>query len=148
MTNSNKPNKQNMDQTRPWNAVIIEDNQIDAFVCKRLLETAGIVSAVQWITSVDDALEYLKNPDHKPDIIFVDLQIPVKDGLYFLEKYNKERNREDMPIVIVLTSFINKQIVDKIKHYKSVFKVMEKPLNHQVIAELYQELTSPTLTLA
>lgn len=149
MTDLNHSNKSKATGSEKWHAIIVDDNQIDAFVCKRLLETSEIISSAKWISNTDDALGYLRNDrNQSPNIIFVDLQIPIKDGFYFLQEYSKNfKNDEESPAIVVLTSYINKQITDKIKNYKTVFKIIEKPLNLAVIKELQQEILNSALTV-
>jgi len=51
-----------------------------------------------------DALARLKAMEHRPDLIFLDLNMPVMDGKQFLERIKKERSLAQIPIAIYTTS--------------------------------------------
>ena len=143
-------NKLDTSEVNQWDVLIIDDNQIDAFVCQRLLETANIVDTTNWLPSAKEGLDYIGQPDNRsPKLIFLDLQMPIKDGFYFLEQYNKKyAGQSETPLIIVLTSYINDQITAKINAYPFVFRVIEKPLDINVISDLWKEISTAALTIA
>ena len=87
------------------------------------------------------ALEYLE--EHKddvlklPDIIFLDINMPIVDGFVFLyefEKFNETiRNKCK---VIILSSSDNKRDIDKIVNNDHVIKFVTKPLTENALSEI------------
>lgn len=51
-----------------------------------------------------DALTRLKVMEPRPDLIFLDLNMPVMDGKQFLEKIKKDKSLAQIPIAIYSTS--------------------------------------------
>lgn len=51
-----------------------------------------------------DAIEKLLNHAYKPDIIFLDLNMPLMDGKQFLKELKSRENLKDIPVVILSTS--------------------------------------------
>ena len=79
------------------NAVIIDDERLARQELKRLLEVHSDVDIVSEFGDADEAIAYLK--DNQPDLIFLDIQMPGKDGFQFLEAL------ERVPNVIFVTAY-------------------------------------------
>ena len=68
-------------------------------------------------------------PDLLPDVIFLDINMPVMDGWEFLEAFqNIPAASRDHCKVFMLTSSINNQDIEKSKSYKTVLDFISKPL--------------------
>ncbi len=75
------------------NVLLVDDNEIDNFINERIITSSSFCEHVIVRNSADGALNYLKeiagSSDKIPDIIFLDLNMPVKDGFGFLEDFSK-----------------------------------------------------------
>jgi len=66
--------------------MMIDDNQIDQMLYKRIIERSGLVEKLQSFSMADEALEYLKSePENWPDVVLLDINMPKMDGFEFLE---------------------------------------------------------------
>lgn len=73
---------------------LIDDDETTNFVNQILIEKAECAHEVRSVTSGLAALEYLKSVDEdgkypQPDMIFLDINMPVMDGWEFIEEYKK-----------------------------------------------------------
>ena len=70
--------------------MLIDDNELDIMVNKKLIETENFSSRAVSYTSAQEALDYLKNnttsPDSLPVIIFLDIMMPGMDGFQLLKE--------------------------------------------------------------
>lgn len=82
------------------------------------------------------AIEYFQNGGEKPNLIFLDINMPEIDGWAFLEFY---KDIEDKAPVIMLTSSIDPKDVEKSRQYDCVLDFISKPLMPDVIARLFAE---------
>ncbi len=78
-------------------ALIVDDSQLARQELKHLLKTANDVQIVGEAESAEEALE--KTLDLKPELLFLDIQMPGKDGFELLQEL------EEVPEVIFTTAF-------------------------------------------
>ena len=116
--------------------LLIDDNSIDNFVNKKLIEMTGFASDVEVYESAVDALNNLKTrkKEEFPDVIFLDIMMPVMDGFAFLEEYNKlgQDHREKCKIIMLSTSE-SFQDLNKANKNPLVQKFLNKPLTEPVL---------------
>jgi len=88
--------------------LIVEDEQLLNEAYARVLTAAHI--ALQRAYNGKEALELLKK--HKPDIILLDLRMPVMDGIEFLKKL---KPKETCPTVkiIVFSNYDDQREIDE-----------------------------------
>jgi CheY-like chemotaxis protein len=72
-----------------------------------------------------------------PDIIFLDIDMPLMDGFAFLDEFDKMKEETKKHCkIIMLTSSINPYDINKSKKYDYVKKYIRKPLSEDNIKNL------------
>ena len=107
----------------------------------RLMQLTNVSDRFLTFINGREAIEYLeKNKNFEtelPDIIFLDINMPIVDGFVFLyefEKFNEVvRNKCK---VIILSSSDNKRDIDKIVNNNHVIKFITKPLTEVALDEI------------
>jgi len=118
--------------------LLVDDNEIDNFINERIITSSGFAENVVVKFSADAALDYLReissNPALIPDFIFLDLNMPVKDGFGFLNDYSQiseqVRNKSK---VIVLSSSISPDDINRASVNPYVYKYLNKPLSEKYL---------------
>jgi two-component system, chemotaxis family, chemotaxis protein CheY len=83
----------------PTQVLIVEDDaDIRETVAELLLEEGY---GVQTATSGADALEHLAAATTLPDVVLLDLMMPVMDGWTFYDNLQKETRWASLPIVVI-----------------------------------------------
>jgi len=90
--------------------LIVDDSDIDAFIHARILERIKRVKEIHTASNGQQALDLLNqyslNVKPLPQIIFLDLNMPIMDGFAFVEAFRKTplNGKEKVKIVIVTSS--------------------------------------------
>ena len=123
--------------------MLVDDNDTDNFISKRIIEITKFSDNVIVKNSGKSALDYLlenqESPALIPDIIFLDINMPIVDGFVFLYEYEKFGNEiKDKCRVIILSSSDNKRDIDKIINNDFVIKFVTKPLTENTLHEIQE----------
>ncbi len=126
-------------QPRFKRVLLIDDNEIDNFINERIITSTGFSEECTVKTSVDAAIDHLKNiggnTEVLPQLIFLDLNMPGKDGFAFLEIFNTlDKEIRNFCRVVVLSSSISPEDINRASAHPNVIKYLNKPL-----AEKYLE---------
>jgi CheY-like chemotaxis protein len=127
--------------------LLIDDNDTDNFIHKRIVELAGFSKNIVVKNSGKSALEYLETlkatPENVPGVVFLDINMPIVDGFVFLFEYDNfpDEIKEKCKIVI-LSSSDNKKDIDRIVDNEYVIHFITKPLSEESLEELKSILIS------
>ena len=127
---------------RPIDLVmLVDDNDTDNFISKRIIEITKFANRVEVKNSGKSALDYLRenesNIENLPNLIFLDINMPIVDGFVFLYEFEKfSDNIKDKCKVIILSSSDNKRDIDKIVNNNHVIKFITKPLTESALDEV------------
>jgi CheY-like chemotaxis protein len=121
--------------------LIIDDNDIDNFITQRVLNKENFTKQVDICTSGAEALDYIKkhshNLDQLPDVIFLDLNMPVVDGFVFLFEFEDfSQAVKNKCKIVVLSSLLDKLAIDKVLRNESVTDFIPKPLTQSALQRL------------
>ncbi len=121
--------------------MLVDDNDTDNFISKRIIEITKFAKRVVVKNSGKSALDYLKeneeNADELPNLIFLDINMPIVDGFVFLYEFEKFNTIiKDKCKVIILSSSDNKRDIDKIVNNNHVIKFITKPLTESSLEEI------------
>lgn len=129
--------------TKIKNVMLIDDNPNDNFFHQRVLSKFDKSIHVQVNEDAVSALEQLKesgDASTKPDIIFLDINMPIMNGWEFLEEYKKLVPEKQIDLIIImLTTSDNPADIVKVKDYNFVSDFRTKPLTMEMIKEIEEQ---------
>jgi CheY-like chemotaxis protein len=124
--------------------LLIDDNSTSVFLTERLLKRESFSENIRSFLSAQDALGYLEErlPLYAPEVIFLDLNMPVMDGWDFLEALQPHApNLADRCRIYILTSSLAPSDAAKAKEYTLVSGLIHKPVDRQMLHTIRAELT-------
>ncbi len=125
------------------NIIIVEDDPISRLLIKTLVNKNYNVDQNDTFLNGEEAINYIKNraelQEELPDIILLDINMPVMDGWEFLEEIARVEKAKAIPIVM-LTSSIDAEDEARSKTYNNVIGYYYKPLNKQSLNEIMSSL--------
>jgi CheY-like chemotaxis protein len=121
--------------------MLVDDNDTDNFIHKRVIELTGFAKSIVVKNSGKSALEYLEsnknNISNLPDVIFLDINMPIVDGFVFLFEYeNFPENLKQKCRIAILSSSDNKRDIDRIVDNEYVVNFITKPLSEEALGDL------------
>lgn len=126
-------------QNRVKTTCIIDDDPIFVFGTKKIMQKFNFCNNFIVYNNGQIAFEGIKNLLSKneeiPDIILLDLNMPILDGWGFLAEFITLPISKKITIYIV-TSSINPIDINKAKTYESVSNYIIKPITRNSIVEI------------
>ena len=127
-----------MTQHRYKTCLLIDDNYIDNFVTRKILQSGNFVEDIIVRQSPDEAIESLLTGTIQPDVIFLDIRMPLMSGFEFLEEYDKLvfPNKENIKI-FMLSSSLDPTDIKKSALSKHVTNFIHKPVTQKALEEVF-----------
>ncbi|MDR6967941.1 CheY-like chemotaxis protein [Flavobacterium arsenatis] len=121
---------------------VVDDDKIYHFILKNLLSKNEISICPCFCENGLDALEILKekiSTNNIPDVIMLDINMPIMDGWQFLEEYKKLKADFNLQMPIYLITSSNDVLdVNRAKVYENeISDYFLKPINEADICKIF-----------
>lgn len=116
--------------------LLVDDDPINNYLNLRLLDSLNVADEVKVCINGMEALEFLKSLyDQSPDLILLDINMPVLDGFEFLKAFDdlKITQKDNIKIVMLTTSSAMSDL-EKIENLG--YEVINKPLTEEKILNI------------
>lgn len=119
------------------NILLIDDDYPTNLLNRTIIEKQKIVDKVVDVNSAKKALDYLDAPENNlPDLILLDINMPVMNGWEFLETLESKNNpRFDTLVILMLSASNNPDDIERSKKHKHVKDFLSKPLRINELAD-------------
>jgi len=124
---------------------LVDDDDVFVFLTTRLLDKYKLVDLIKIFDNGYDALVFIKenlgNIEALPDIILLDLSMPIMDGWQFLDEYVKINPKIGKKITIfICSSSISPDDVSRAKSINAVSDFIIKPMTKEKLIEMIKNL--------
>lgn len=135
-----------MKERKPINlAYVVDDDEFYVFAIKKLMDIQHFAEKVLFFPDGKEALDYfsmaLACTDQLPDVIFLDINMPVMNGWQFMDNFIKIKPKLPKKISIyIISSSISDCDIKKAKSYTEVSDYLIKPLTRTNLERVFNEV--------
>ncbi len=131
--------------TRIKKLAIVDDDDIFIYLTTKTIEQTNLVEQIKVFKNGTAAIKFLKentsNPELLPEIILLDLNMPIMDGWQFLEEFILLKPKIGKKITIyIITSSISPHDMEKAKGITEVSDFIIKPVTKEKFVELLNKI--------
>lgn len=126
---------------------LVDDDEIFTFLTKRTIEETQLVDQIKIFSNGQDAIDFLEraagNKELLPDVILLDINMPILDGWGFLEEFIllKPTIGKKITIYVVSTS-ISPYDFERAKNVSEVSDFVIKPITKLGLINILGSLSS------
>jgi CheY-like chemotaxis protein len=123
----------------------VDDDPITLMLCKKVITKASFSNNIITAKNGEEAIQYFdsilnKETDKLPQLVFLDLNMPVMDGWDFLNIFNTPKYSEVNTKIVVLSSTIDPEDHQKSKNFPMVIDFLSKPISTEMLNYLQTKL--------
>ncbi len=123
-------------------ACIIDDDDIYVYGVKKLIQIKQLCNHLMVFSNGREALNHLKPilniPELLPEVIFLDINMPVMNGWQFLEEFSNLNVQQVKDITIyMISSSLDPRDMDRAKAIESISKYIVKPVTLDMLVEVF-----------
>lgn len=124
---------------------IVDDDKLYQFGMKRMLRHVAVPTEVVQFYNGLQAIEYLQQHKDKkaqlPDVIFLDINMPVMNGWQFLETFVKLKLHPEKHITIyMVTSSVDNAEILRAASYKEIKNYIIKPISIDSLKDVFKNI--------
>lgn len=122
----------------------MEDNQGDIYIIRRVLSRYATPNVLNNVADGETAIAYLKasrcNQSERPDLVLLDINLPLLNGDEVLEWIRSDDSFKDLPVIVLSSSFSTSDI-EKMQRF-GANDYVTKPDDMEGFARLLQAIES------
>lgn len=123
---------------------IVDDDRLFVMLTKKVIGQTGLVDNIQVYECGEDVLNYynsiLEPGAEFPEVMFLDLSMPIMDGWQFLERYQKIPTKRKKTKIFIASSSISPDDISRAKAIDEVTDFIIKPITAEKINEVMRKI--------
>jgi len=130
-----------------YNICIIDDDDIYQYTIIKILQSLKLNKKIIAFSDGEEALDFLidnlYNDEELPDVIFLDINMPIMDGFQFIEEYVKLKPKWNKKITIyMVSSSVDPVDIEKAKNISEISDYIIKPIKAGELKTIMANLQS------
>lgn len=118
--------------------LLVEDNEGDVILTKEAFEESKVITDISIAKNGKQALDFLYRREQfinvsRPDLILMDINMPVYNGLEVLSKIKQDMTLKNIPVIMLTTSNSKNDI--ELAYLNHADSFIKKPLDMQELLE-------------
>jgi len=125
--------------------LLVDDSNSTNFFNKTIIQKTDCVEEVLIATNGSNAMQYLQS-DTIPEIIFLDLNMPIMSGWEFLEQHNQlSAAHKNSRIIVMIGAKLSEEEENTLKSFPQVTEFREKMLTKEIVLEIVSKYFNESL---
>ena len=123
---------------------VIDDDEIYQFTIKKILNSFDVPLEIKSFSDGEEAINFIddnkNNETELPDIVFLDINMPIMDGFEFLEEFEKIKSDLSKNIIVhMVSSSVDEVDIERAKKNKNISSYIIKPVNPKDIEHIIKK---------
>ncbi len=133
-----------MDLVKPANVLLVEDSEDDIELTLEAMKDSRVrMEEIHVVSDGISAMAFLRREGEyaakpRPDLILLDLNLPLMDGRDVLREIREDPNLTDIPVVVLTTSEDEEDILRAYKLHANCY--IAKPLDFEQFAKIIKQI--------
>lgn len=134
----------------PIDILMVDDNRADIRMTQEVFKRAKLFVNLHYVMDGNEAIKYLRKQDKyryesRPDLILLDLNMPIKDGREVLEEIKSDEELRTIPVIVMTISKAEEDILRSYKLHANAYII--KPIGLAQFNEAIKSIENFWLTI-
>jgi CheY-like chemotaxis protein len=121
----------------------VDNDEVYLFLIKKMIEkkynAGNVLEFFNGLEAIEFIKENIEDTHLLPDIIFLDINMPVMDGWEFIESFKRIKNEIRKPVTIyMVSSSVDDADIDRAKNIKEISEFICKPMTIEKVNDIFQ----------
>ena len=118
--------------------LLLEDDQVDVMTTRRALKEIQVPNPLVVCENGEQGLAWLRAAAEPPCLVLLDLNMPVMNGIEFLENVKRDERLRRIPAVVLTTS---EEMADKMRSFDlGIAGYMAKSVDYRRFVEVMRSI--------
>lgn len=128
---------------KPAQVLLVEDNEDDVELTLAALEDSRVRMDIHVVPDGMAAMRFLRNEGEyqnkpRPDLVLLDLNLPIMDGREVLKDIREDSDLTDIPVVVLTTSQNEEDILRMYKLHANCY--ISKPVDFRQFTKVVRQI--------
>ncbi len=124
--------------SKPLSILLADDDKDDRFFFKMALDALSTPTQLATVADGEKLMDFLGENTHQlPDVLFLDLNMPRKNGFECLSEIKRSKTLQQLPVIIFSTSF--EQEVVNLLYVNGAQYFMRKPAEFSQLKKIIEQ---------
>lgn len=118
--------------------LLLEDDYVDVLTTRRALKELHVDNPLVVCENGEEGLAWLRDAADPPCLVLLDLNMPIMNGIEFLEHVKGDERLRRIPMVVLTTS---EEMEDKVRSFDlGIAGYMAKSVNYRQFVEIMRSI--------
>ncbi|SHJ08411.1 response regulator [Aquimarina spongiae] len=120
--------------------LLVDDSKATNFFNKTIIEKLNCAEEVVTVQNGEEALKWIQSNSIHPELIFLDINMPVMDGWEFLSEYQKLEDKDEKAVIVLMIgAALSKEELIKANSISEIKEFSEKMLSKITVGKIINQ---------